>query len=220
MKKLWMAGVALFAACCISAPGLVSYIQAQENAKQESGSYQEEEDMGLAGRIAAIGVGAQDIVATASEVEPEKKPGLSVTAAEPSETVVAPEQEEVQQSPVEEEPVEPEPQQEPIEEPVEPESQQTASRGSCAYYVDENGDGICDHCTGSSGQGQCAYYVDENGDGVCDHCTGSGGQGQCAYYVDDNGDGVCDHCTGGSSGQQGGYGHHGGGGHHRQRHCR
>lgn len=98
---------------------------------------------------------------------------------------------------------------------------QAVSKGSqiCANYVDENGDGACDHCVGGSGQNQCANYVDANGDGICDHCVNGSVQNQCANYVDANGDGVCDHCVGGSAQNQGGgngNGHHGGG-HHAER---
>ena len=64
--------------------------------------------------------------------------------------------------------------------------------------------------------GLCAYFYDDNGDGLCDHCTGTSSNDVCPNYYDDNGDGLCDHCTGGS-GWSGGSGHHGGG-HHGGRH--
>ncbi len=93
----------------------------------------------------------------------------------------------------------------------------------CGYYVDANGDGVCDHCVGSSEASICENYVDGNGDGICDHCVGSSEASVCGSYVDANGDGVCDHCVGQQnyaqpqeSGHYGG-GHHGGG-HHRDRH--
>ena len=44
----------------------------------------------------------------------------------------------------------------------------------CHSWIDENGDGVCDHWTG---EGACPYhhaYLDEDGDGVCDHWTGEG----------------------------------------------
>ena len=69
----------------------------------------------------------------------------------------------------------------------------------CSYYVDANGDGICDHCAGNGSNGVCSQYVDANGDGVCDHCAGNGSNGVCSQYVDANGDGVCDHCAGNGS---------------------
>lgn len=46
--------------------------------------------------------------------------------------------------------------------------------GCGRYYVDANGDGICDnHGAGGycqSGYGCGQYYVDANGDGICDNC--------------------------------------------------
>lgn len=56
------------------------------------------------------------------------------------------------------------------------------------YYVDANGDGICDNYASGTGYGR--YYVDANGDGVCDNYASGMGYGR--YYVDANGDGVCD----------------------------
>ena len=44
----------------------------------------------------------------------------------------------------------------------------------CHSWIDENGDGVCDHWTG---EGTCPYhhaYLDEDGDGICDHRTGEG----------------------------------------------
>ncbi len=66
--------------------------------------------------------------------------------------------------------------------------------------------------------GICGYFVDNNGDGICDHCVGGSGYSACGYYVDSNGDGVCDHCVSGSySGSRSWGGHHGGR-HHGGRH--
>lgn len=62
------------------------------------------------------------------------------------------------------------------------------------YYVDANGDGICDN------RGVC--YTDTDGDGICDN------RGTC--YVDADGDGVCDNYGTGLGCRSGaGYGHHG-----------
>ena len=98
------------------------------------------------------------------------------------------------------------------------------SNGVCSQYVDANGDGVCDHCAGNNSHGSCAQYVDANGDGICDHCTGTAapaGNGTCGSYVDANGDGVCDHCTEGyGNRQQNQGGHHGRGHHGGGRHCR
>lgn len=106
----------------------------------------------------------------------------------------------------------------------------TAASPVCPYYVDNNGDGVCDHCAHG---GSCGNYVDNNGDGICDYCAHGGA---CGNYVDANWDGVCDYCTHNGSGHCGNYsdsngdgycdnyvstgsgsGHHGGGhhgGHH------
>ena len=86
----------------------------------------------------------------------------------------------------------------------------TAATPVCPYYVDNNGDGVCDHCAHGNA---CGNYVDSNWDGYCDYCSHNG-SGHCGSYVDSNGDGYCDNYTGGSSGSGGG--HHGRhhGGHH------
>lgn len=86
----------------------------------------------------------------------------------------------------------------------------TAATPVCPYYVDNNGDGVCDHCAHGNA---CGNYVDSNWDGYCDYCSHNG-SGHCGSYADSNGDGYCDNYTGGSSGSGGG--HHGRhhGGHH------
>ena len=71
---------------------------------------------------------------------------------------------------------------------------------------------ICDYCGGDYGH----HYEDANGDGICDHYSGShnGGYGtHHRYYSDENRDGICDNYGNGGYGQGGGYGHHGR--HHR-----
>ncbi len=99
---------------------------------------------------------------------------------------------------------------------VRTETTTTATNYTCSYWVDANGDGICDHCVGGSNYNACSYWVDANGDGICDHCVGGSNHNACSYWVDSNGDGICDHCVGGTySGRSGG--HHGGG-HHGGRH--
>lgn len=60
------------------------------------------------------------------------------------------------------------------------------------YYVDANGDGVCDHRGENGVCGSGRYYVDADGDGVCDHCGGSGSCFGGRYYTDADGDGVCD----------------------------
>ena len=47
--------------------------------------------------------------------------------------------------------------------------------GCGGYYVDMNGDGICDGCGTSHRYGTGVYgcgvnYADVNGDGICDNC--------------------------------------------------
>lgn len=57
------------------------------------------------------------------------------------------------------------------------------------------------------GCGNVSNFVDEDGDGVCDHAgTGLGpGRGNGPGFVDEDGDGVCDHAaSGGQFGQRGG----------------
>lgn len=48
---------------------------------------------------------------------------------------------------------------------------------NCPGFVDEDGDGICDHAGSGQGpgQGDGSGFVDEDGDGVCDY-AGSGGR--------------------------------------------
>ena len=87
----------------------------------------------------------------------------------------------------------------------------TTAPAGCPYYVDANGDGVCDHCAHG---GACGNYVDADGNGVCDYCSHNG-SGHCGNYADSNGDGICDNYSGGGNGGYGG--HHGGrhhGGHH------
>lgn len=87
----------------------------------------------------------------------------------------------------------------------------TTAPAGCPYYVDANGDGVCDHCAHG---GACGNYVDADGNGVCDYCSHNG-SGHCGNYSDSNGDGICDNYSGGGNGGYGG--HHGGrhhGGHH------
>ena len=58
------------------------------------------------------------------------------------------------------------------------------------YYVDADGDGICDNA-----DSRCAY-VDVDGDGICDNCGARHGHwADCGgAFVDADGDGVCDNC--------------------------
>lgn len=92
------------------------------------------------------------------------------------------------------------------------------------YFVDANGDGICDSCGGIClSNGLCSgkhshAFVDANNDGICDSC-GSNTRlpnGLCSnkhgyYFTDANGDGICDNYASGHYTQTG---------HHRGWGCR
>lgn len=75
-----------------------------------------------------------------------------------------------------------------------------------AHHHGANHIGQGNNCSNPNGTG----FVDADGDGICDNCTGTGkGNNQCTNpnctgFVDTNGDGVCDNHTG-----SGGGGHHG-----------
>lgn len=63
------------------------------------------------------------------------------------------------------------------------------------YFVDADGDGICDNCGARHGHwaGCGGAFVDADGDGVCDNCGSypwCGGAG--GNFVDADGDGICD----------------------------
>ncbi len=89
----------------------------------------------------------------------------------------------------------------------------TAASPVCPYYVDNNGDGVCDYCAHG---GACGNYVDANWDGACDYCTHNG-SGHCGSYSDSNGDGYCDnYVSTGSGSSSSGSGHHGS--HHGEHH--
>ena len=66
--------------------------------------------------------------------------------------------------------------------------------GGCQgqYFVDEDGDGVCDNLgTGKGQAGRAGTSWIEDGDGVCDNLgTGRGQGGQGRYFVDEDGDGV------------------------------
>ena len=86
------------------------------------------------------------------------------------------------------------------------------------YFIDEDGDGICDTCGNVPGTGIGNHYgqgavggnfVDLDGDGICDNCTplapadgtgnqfgrGNGRNGAAgSNFVDEDGDGICDTC--------------------------
>ncbi|MFR3273048.1 MAG: hypothetical protein ACLTQI_04055 [Slackia sp.] len=83
-----------------------------------------------------------------------------------------------------------------------PPSRGFAAFGECgralgANFVDENGDGVCDHA--GAGNANCPGYVDEDGNGACDNAGSCAGNGQGA---------------GQSTGYGRGHGSGNGGGHH------
>lgn len=58
-----------------------------------------------------------------------------------------------------------------------------AGPGTGRYYVDENGDGICDNWDTHSGCIQAgiqcgSYYVDADNDGICDHYASGQSRGR------------------------------------------
>lgn len=73
-----------------------------------------------------------------------------------------------------------------------------ATDGTCAGYVDADGDGVCDTCGGGhgGGHGTCDGYVDVNGDSTCDNCGADHGvnSSACTDFTDADGDGLCDTC--------------------------
>lgn len=73
-------------------------------------------------------------------------------------------------------------------------SARTTSTARCGYFVDSDGDGICDNCADE----ECML-----------NCAG-GHRGVC---VDSNGDGICDCRTSVNRGHHGGRGCYGGAGH-------
>lgn len=82
-----------------------------------------------------------------------------------------------------------------------------AGPGGGRYFVDADGDGICDNCEAYHWCGD--NFVDIDGDGVCDnYAAGQGrGTGRGGNFVDTDGDGVCDNYGSGQSQGRGcGYG--------------
>lgn len=80
-----------------------------------------------------------------------------------------------------------------------------ATDGTCAGYVDADGDGVCDTCGGGhgGGQGVCGGFADADGNGACDaHGAGYGARGH--HHGAGSGDG-----QGAGSGAHHGAGHHG-----------
>lgn len=60
--------------------------------------------------------------------------------------------------------------------------------GCGRYFVDADGDGICDNA------GIRCAYVDADGDGICDVCGAAhSGAGRGVNYSDADGDGICDY---------------------------
>lgn len=66
-----------------------------------------------------------------------------------------------------------------------------AEPGRGRYFVDEDGDGICDNA------GSTCIYADSDGDGICDVCGANNAScltGDGTAFTDADGDGICDNC--------------------------
>lgn len=63
---------------------------------------------------------------------------------------------------------------------------------AACYYIDADGNGLCDTC--GLAHASCTGYTDANNDGICDNCNNhhANGNTSCTGYVDNNGDGICD----------------------------
>ena len=96
------------------------------------------------------------------------------------------------------------------------------------YFIDADGDGICDNCgihhwRGANQDGCSRYFVDADQDGICDNCgihhwCATDGTECGRYFVDADGDGICDnYADNGTCGHGQGYrrGHGGHCGHGR-----
>ncbi|MCC6165876.1 MAG: hypothetical protein IT329_01490 [Caldilineaceae bacterium] len=85
----------------------------------------------------------------------------------------------------------------------------TATPMACPNFVDEDGDGICDHSQDGAGHGAGCHQHGQMG-----YSHGMG-MGMGHSFVDEDGDGVCDNCPAGNSaqgrmGRMGRSWHHGG----------
>ena len=85
-------------------------------------------------------------------------------------------------------------------------AQKDYEQGCISAYIDEDGDGICDHAAYKSltcldrknNAGYISDYIDANGDGICDNAAQKNydwknNGGYTSAYIDVNGDGICDH---------------------------
>ena len=77
--------------------------------------------------------------------------------------------------------------------------------GTCPNFVDEDGDGVNDNCTGDGTRPQDGTG-NKNGAEKGRRNGGGGGNPDCQNFVDENGDGVNDNCPNGGSKPQDGTG--------------
>ncbi len=64
--------------------------------------------------------------------------------------------------------------------------------GFGGFFIDANGDGICDNVGSRMGSGSGGFFIDANGDGICDNVGFRMGSGFGGFFIDANGDGICD----------------------------
>lgn len=212
MKKALIAAFALIVVCGISAPVIAANLQKTSTRVEQE--------------VTTRNAGLSNAIVKTSAVTPQETPEESadtVPAAE-EDILVDIQDTDLVDDAAEAPAEEPAPTEEPApaedpaptEDPApadiaDTEVPDTTASAVCPYYVDANGDGVCDHCAHG---GACGNYVDADGNGVCDYCSHNG-SGHCGNYSDSNGDGICDNYSGGGNGGYGG--HHGGrhhGGHH------
>jgi len=87
-----------------------------------------------------------------------------------------------------------------------------AGLGGGRYFVDADGDGVCDICGANYGTcltGTGTAFIDTNQDGICDNCgiyhwCSMAGTVRGRNFVDADGDGICDNHIFGQN--RGGYG--------------
>ncbi len=214
MKKALIAAFALIVVCGISAPVIAANLQKTSTRVEQE--------------VTTRNAGLSNAIVKTSAVTPQESAGTVPAAKE--DMLVGIQDNDLVDDAAEAPAEEPAPTEEPApaedstpaedpaptEEPApadiaDTEVPDTTAPAGCPYYVDANGDGVCDHCAHG---GACGNYVDADGNGVCDYCSHNG-SGHCGNYADSNGDGICDNYSGGGNGGYGG--HHGGrhhGGHH------
>ena len=208
MKKALIAAFALIVVCGISAPVIAANLQKTSTRVEQE--------------VTTRNAGLSNAIVKTSAVTPQESAD-TVPAAE-EDILVDIQDTDLVDDAAEAPAEEPAPTEEPAPADIaDTEVPDTTAPAGCPYYVDANGDGVCDHCAHG---GACGNYVDADGNGVCDYCSHNG-SGHCGNYADSNGDGICDNyadsngdgiCDNYSGGGNGGYGGHHGGRHHGGHH--